>query len=146
MSEERDPRATANPTDSIAAFWSRCFDQSDHEARALLELMQTAGDPQQMQQRWLGALAQSVDSFMRSPAFLQAMQQNIKAMTDLKGLQGQVTKSAARQVGAATADDITGLFERASSVERAILHRLEQIDSRLDAIETMLRDAPGRHS
>jgi hypothetical protein len=47
---------------------------------------------------------------MRSPAFLEAMQQNLKTMTDLKGFQDQILKGAARHAGAPTTDDITGLF------------------------------------
>jgi len=146
MSENRDTKATADPASSLAAFWTQCFNQSDHQARALLEAMQAAGDPQQMQRRWLDALGQSLDSFMRSPAFLDAMKQNLKTMTDVKGLQDQLVQGAARQVGVPLADDITGLFERLNSVERAILQHLKKIDSRLEAVEAKLPDAPGRQS
>lgn len=100
--------------------------------------MRPLGDPQQIQRHWLDAVSQSLDGFMRTPAFLEAMQRNLKTVTDLKILQDQFTKDFARQVGIPTAADITGLFERLNSVEQEILARLRVLETRLKSIEAKL--------
>jgi hypothetical protein len=38
-------------------------------------------DARELRSRWLADLSQALDSYMRSPAFLELMQQNFKAMT-----------------------------------------------------------------
>ena len=145
MSSDGDAKAAVDLANALAVFWAQCFEQSERQTRALLQAMEVAGDPRQMQQRWLDAVAQNLESFMRTPAFLQLMKQNLKAITDLKGLQDQTVKGAARQLGMPLADDITGLFERVNSVEQAIITRLKAIDSRLKAVETKLGGAPDQH-
>jgi hypothetical protein len=141
MPAQPDPgsgKPAADPASQIAAFWAEWFAQSNEQARAILEALQGAGDPQAMQKRWLDAMAQCLDGFMRSPAFLEAMQRNLKMMTDLKGLQDQVIEDTARHTGAPLASDITGLFERLDSAERALQARLKAIEDRLTAIEAKL--------
>jgi predicted component of type VI protein secretion system len=145
MPSDGDTKTAADLSNALAIFWAQCFEQSERQTRALLQAMEVAGDPRQMQQRWLDAVAQNLESFMRTPAFLQLMKQNLKAITDLKGLQDQTVKGAARQLGMPLADDITGLFERVNSVEQAIITRLKAIDSRLKAVETKLGGAPDQH-
>ena len=134
-----DPAArAADPATAITQFWADWFAQSNDQARALLDAMRPLGDPQQLQRRWLDAVAQSLDGFMRTPAFLEAMQRNLKMMTDLKAMQDQFTQDLARQAGVPTAADITGLFERLNSVEQEILTRLRVIETRLKAVESKL--------
>jgi hypothetical protein len=125
----------ADPASVIASFWAQWLEQSTRGTQALLEVMQKAGDPQQIQRHWLDAVARSLDDFMRSPAFLEVLKNNLKAMTDLKGLQDQVIQDTARQLGMPLAADITGLFERLHSTEQKILGRLQAIEERLKAIE-----------
>jgi len=128
--------ASVNPAaDAVTAFWTQWMEQSSRGTQALLELLQEAGDPEQIQRRWLDAVAQSLDSFMRSPAFLETMKQHLKTMTELKGVQGHVNQGTARQPGMPLADDITGLFERLNSTERTILDRLQAIEDRFKDIE-----------
>jgi hypothetical protein len=122
----------------MATFWTTCLEQADAQSKAMLEYFQALGNPQQFQRQWLQMLSQSLDNFMRSPAFLEAMQRNFKAMTDLKALQDQMIEDAARQIGAPLASDIYGLFERLHSVEQTILSRLKAIEGRLAAIESRL--------
>jgi hypothetical protein len=142
------PDAAADPAAAVAAFWTQWLEQSSRGTQALLEMMQSAGDPQQVlgamqsavdpqkvQRHWLDAVARSIDDFMRSPAFLEIMKQNLKSVTDLKGLQNQVAQGTASQLGVAQASDITGLFERLQSTEQTILNRLRAIEDRLKAIE-----------
>ena len=145
MSGNNNVKPVAGPTDVLATFWAQCFELSDRQARTVWEVMQTACDPRQMQRRWLDAVAQSVESFMRTPAFLEAVKQNLKVMTDLKVFQDQLVKGTARQVGLPLADDISGLFERLNSIEREILTRLGAVDSRLKAVEATLGNAPAQH-
>lgn len=135
MPSDGDTKTAADLSNALAIFWAQCFEQSERQTRALLQAMEVAGDPRQLQQRWLDAVAQNLESFMRTPAFLQLMKQNLKAITDLKGLQDQAVKGTARQLGAPLADDITGLYERLHSTEQTILNRLRAIEDRLKAIE-----------
>jgi hypothetical protein len=129
----------------FAAFWSNYLEQADAQGKAMLEYFQAMGDPQQMQKRWLDTLSRTLDSYMRSPAFLEAMQRNLKAMTDLKALQDQMVQDAARHVGVPLASDIYGLFERLHSVEQTILAQLKAIEWRLKAIETRLEAGRDGH-
>jgi hypothetical protein len=138
MAGNHDTQAAADPATQVARFWSEWFAQSNDQAKAFLDTMTPLGDPDQMRRRWLEAVSQSLDNFMRTPAFLESMQRNLKAMTDLKVMQDQFTSEAARQAGLPTASDITGLFERLNSVEREVLGRLRVIETRLKSIESKL--------
>jgi hypothetical protein len=133
----------ADPSAAIVSFWSQWLEQSARGTQAMLETMQSAGDPQQMQRQWLDAVSRSLDDFMRTPVFLEAMKRNLKALTDMKGLQDQVLQGTARQFGLPLADDITGLFERLKSTEQTIIGRLKAIEDRLKAIESKLGPPPG---
>ena len=141
MSGNSDTNTNATTTDSanaLAELWAQLFERSDQQARAMLGMMQSVGDPADMQRRWLDAMAQSLDNFMRTPAFLEAMQRNMKAMTDLKVMQDKYVQGSARHLGMPLADDITGLFERLNSAEQSILNRLKSIESKLKALESKL--------
>jgi hypothetical protein len=126
----------ADPAAMMASFWTQWLEQSSRGTQALLEVMNTAGDPQQLQRRWLDAVSRSLDDFMRTPTFLELLNNNLKAITDLKGMQDQVVQDTARQFGLPLAADITGLFERLHSTEQTILDRLKAIEDRLKAIES----------
>ena len=126
----------ADPSTMVASFWAQWLEQSSRGTQALLEAMQTAGDPQQFQRRWLEAVSRSLDDFMRTPTFLELLKNNLKAVTDLKGMQDQVIQDTARHFGLPLAADITGLFERLHSTEQNIVTRLQAIEDRLKAIET----------
>jgi hypothetical protein len=133
-----NPRSNdfADPASMMASFWTQWLEQSSRGTQALLEVMQAAGDPQQIQRRWLDAVSASLETFMRTPAFLELLKTNLKAVTDLKGLQDSVVQDTARQIGIPTAADITGLFERLNSTEQTILSHLQKIEDRLKALET----------
>src|SRR5512135_994269 len=145
MSGNNNVKPVAGPIDVLATFWAQCFTLSDRQARTVWEVMQKACDPQQMQRRWLDAVAQSVESFLRTPAFLEAVKQNLKMMTDLKVFQDQLVKGAARQFNLPLTDDISGLFEQLNCIEREILTRLGAVDSRLKAVEATLGNATAQH-
>jgi len=125
-----------DPSTMMASFWTQWLEQSSRGTQALLEAMQTVGDPQQIQRRWLDAVSQSLDDFMRTPTFLELLGNNLKTITDLKGMQDEVIQDTARHFGLPLAADITGLFERLHSTEQNILKRLQAIEERLKGIET----------
>jgi predicted component of type VI protein secretion system len=124
---------------AIAAFWTQWLEQSARGTQALLEAMQTTTDPKAIQKLTLDTLSDTVESFMRTPAFMEIMKRNMKAMTDYKMMQDQVIRGTARQLGLPLGDDIFGLFERLHSTEQTILSRLEAIENRLSAIEAQVK-------
>ena len=105
------------------------------QTQAAMESLQSFADPQRFQQSWLDALSHSLDGFMRTPAFLEALKVNLKTMTDLKKMQDQVIEDTARHIGAPLATDIQGLFERLNTIEQSILTRLSAIEEKLEALE-----------
>jgi len=125
-----------DPSTMMASLWTQWLEQSSRGTQALLEAMQTVGDPQQIQRRWLDAVSQSLDDFMRTPTFLELLGNNLKTITDLKGMQDEVIQDTARHFGLPLAADITGLFERLHSTEQNILNRLQAIEEQLKGIET----------
>ena len=98
--------AVKNP---FVDMWAEYLQQTGAQSRAVLEGMAAMADPQKLQQRMLESLAESFDKFMRSPAFLEGMRQNLKMMTDMKKLQDQVVEDTARHLGLPLASDIHGL-------------------------------------
>jgi hypothetical protein len=131
--------STAQTNNPFIDLWAQFVQQSSAQSRAVIEGMQALADPQKLQQRFLEALADSLDKFMRSPVFLETMRQNLKVMTDLKKLQDQVIEDTARHVGLPLASDIHGLFERLNGVEQAVLGKLQAIETRLEALESKRR-------
>jgi hypothetical protein len=127
-----------DPAAALFSFWTQWLEQSARGTQAVLEVVQKAGDPQQVQRQWLDAVSRSLDDFLRSQAFLETMKRNLKAMTDLKSFQDQVVQGTAKQFGAPLAGDITGLFERLNSTEQTIVSRLRSIEDRLKAVEDKL--------
>ncbi len=101
-----------------------------------MESLESFADPQRFQQSWLDALSHSLDGFMRTPAFLEAMKVNFKTITDLKKMQNRVIEDTARYTGAPLATDIHGLFERLKVIEQSILARLSVIEEKLATLET----------
>jgi len=124
-----------DPASMMASFWAQWLEQSSRGTQALLEAMQIAGDPQNLQRRWLDAVSRSLEDFMRTPAFMELLKNNMKAVTDLKSLQDSIVQDTARQLGVPLTADITGLFERLHSTEQVIINQLQAIEERLKAIE-----------
>jgi hypothetical protein len=136
------PAVAADPASMFASFWAQWIEQSTRGTQALLEVIQGAGGPQQAkerQERWLATAAESFDSFFRTPPFMELMRQHLKAVTDLKTMQDQIVKGAARHFGMPLAEDVFGLFERLHRTEQTILDRLHAIEERLQVIEELCR-------
>jgi len=130
--------APVEPTVAMTNFWAQWMEQSARGTQALLEAMQEAGDPAAWQKRWLSAMEDSFEDFMRTPAYMEMMRRTLKTMTDMKVAQDQLVHGAARHLGMPLANDITGLFERLHGHEHTILAQLKRIEERLEAIEEAL--------
>jgi len=138
MGLERDGQAsssTVDPAREFHDFWRDYFEQTAIQTRILLESMQGGKSPEQLHSQWLASLSQSLDDFMRTPAFLEVFKQSIRRMIDLKLAQDQMTQSAVGGAGVHLAADVAGVYERVHSAERKVLTRLTAIEERLAAIE-----------
>lgn len=138
--EKANTNGAADPVNALAALWTQCFEQASGQAEAMLSAMRQAGNPEEMHRKWLEAVGQSLDGFMRTPAFLESMRQNLKLMTDLKTMQDQFIQDTGRALGVPLASDIGGLYERLHSHEHAVLSRLDAIEDRLANIEDALEN------
>lgn len=127
---------------SFFDFWAEWAKTSGESSIALFETMQSATDPKVFQQRWLEAAEKSLDSFMRTPAFLEALRNNLKMASDLKKAQDQVIEDTARQFGLPLGSDIYGLFSRLRGFEESILNRLDAIERKIDDLESNGRARP----
>ncbi|MFI5458664.1 MAG: hypothetical protein ACHRXM_24810 [Isosphaerales bacterium] len=123
------------PANPLMEMWSKYLEQSGLQTQAAMEGLQSFADPQRFQQSWLDALSHSLEGFMRTPAFLEALKVNLKTMTDMKKMQDQMIEDTARHIGAPLASDIHGLFERLNVIEQSILARLSAIEEKLEALE-----------
>jgi len=135
-----------DPASAMMSFWVKWMEEASHGSQSVLEAMRAAGDPKQLQERWAAAMSESAESFLRTPAFMEVMRQNLKAITDMKRMQDNIVKDAARQLGMPLAEDITGLFDRLNSTEQKILKRLDAIEERLQSIETNSNGSPKKRS
>jgi hypothetical protein len=140
--ETEGTTSTIDPARDFLEFWRNYFEQTAIQTRILLESMQGGKSLDQMHSQWLGSLSQSLDSFMRTPAFLEVLKQTLKRMIDLKVLQDQMAQTAAQQTGVPQAADVSGIRERVQSAEQTILSRLAGLDDRLKTIEERLSASP----
>ena len=119
----------------ITAFWSDYANQFNDSTREFLDGMDDHVNFKTMQRRWFDALSKSMDAYMRTPIFLQAMKHNSDAAVKLKRQSDDWANEVARNANIPTTGDISGLFERLHSVEETILSRLGSIEERLGTIE-----------
>lgn len=115
-------------------FWSDYIRQTNDVTRELLEGMNGNSDARSWQRRWFSVVSESMDAFLRSPAFLQAMKQNTDMVIKVKQQADDVAAEFARNANIPTANDISGLFERLHSVEEGVVVRLSRIEQRLDEL------------
>jgi hypothetical protein len=119
-------------------FWTDYAKQANDATRELLDGLDDSTDIKGWQRRWFDAVAKSMDAYMRSPAFLQAMKHNADTVIKVKRQADDLATEIARNANIPTAGDISGLFERLHSVEEVILGRLGCIEDRLQAIENQI--------
>jgi len=138
--------SAADPARDFLEFWRNYFEQTAIQTRILVEGMQGGKSLDQLHHQGLASLSQSLDSFMRTPVFLEALKQSLKRMIDLKLMQDQVAQTVSQQTGLPLTADITGLFERVHSAEQTILKQLAALDDRLQAIEKTLNSSAAEKS
>jgi len=127
-------------------FWANTVEQSKEQTAALLDAMKGVPDMETLRRRWLDSLSGHLDTFLRSPAFLEAMRRNFEAMTEMKSHGEQAAQEVARQTGVPRMPDVSGLFERLRLAQQVILDRLESIMRRLEAIETHVKRRPAKRN
>lgn len=130
-----------NGPDPLAPFtglWSGFFASLDAQNRQILEWLESTSDPVILQKRWLEATSRAMDTWMRSPAFAQAMGSSLRTLAECKTLQDRLTSDWARQLGLPIASDIHELADRLRSVEGTLRSRLRTIEDRLADIEKQL--------
>lgn len=125
----------------IMDFWSSYMKQADDATRHLLAGLDDGSAMKSWQRRWMEAVSKSMDAYMRTPAFLEAMKNNTNAVVKMKMQADDLAKEMARNINLPTTGDISGLFERLHSVEDVILRRLTRIDERLQVVEKQLSAA-----
>jgi hypothetical protein len=116
-------------------FWSEWIEQSQEQTKVLLDSMQGAGDLAGLRHLWLESVGKSLEVYMRTPAFLEAMRRHLDVMMHLQGTTEDAARDFARATGIPRIDDISGLFERLQSGQLAVLNRLTAIEHRLEALE-----------
>src|SRR5262245_32020250 len=114
-------------------FWRQCFEQGQEQSRAWLDGARAAFDPAALRRRWLQAVAETLDRYMRTPAFLEALRRNFEAVTQVKGTAEDWARDLSRAAGVPRIEDVSGLFERLQIGQEAILARLDDIEQRLAA-------------
>lgn len=138
---QQEPLAGANPDafmQPFVQFWTTAMEQANVNALKFYESFDPSTNLQDWRKRWFEATSESLDAYMRSPAFLEAMRHNLDATIKTKLQANDLSKEAARNAGVPTVSDISGLFERIHSVESTVLSKLGAIENRLQAIETKL--------
>jgi len=136
MSGETKANGAVNPVmQPYIDFWSDYVKQANESTREFLDGIDDQVNVKTFQRRWFDTVSKSVDAYLRSPSFLQAMKHNNDAAIKLKRQTDDVAGEIARNANIPTASDISGLFERLHSAEEVILSRLGRIEERLGGIE-----------
>jgi hypothetical protein len=120
-------------------FWKGYLDRLDEPTRKLLKTFTDTSDPSKFTAEMLEAASKSMEAYMRSPAFLQAMKQAIDKIIQTKRRMDALNPEIAAQLGLATAHEFHQLADRCKDVEQSIGSRLRNIEIRLAAIERKQR-------
>jgi hypothetical protein len=141
MSTKLETNESADPVLApFSDFWADYFKRTNETTRQFLDDVQENANAKSWQRRWYDAVSKSLDAYLRSPTFLQAMKHNTETAIKVKQQTDDVVSEFARNANLPMASDISGLFERLHSVEAAILDRLGHIEKRLEAIEEQVSD------
>ncbi len=74
-------KAMLTPLRTLGEQWLQGWQYASALNRGALEWMTLSCDPQQLWRRWLATTSQTVDRYMRSPAFLELMHYHLDALT-----------------------------------------------------------------
>lgn len=136
MPETNENRGSPDPvTQPLLSFWSSYIEQANASTQAMLESFTGGGDAKVWQRQWFDAVSKSLDAYLRSPAFLQAMKLNTDAMIRAKMQVNESSQEFARQANIPTASDVHELSEQLQRFENLLVSRIESIEQRLEEIE-----------
>lgn len=111
-------------------YWSRFARESTGTAwQAMptpMSLVNPASFFRDWERRWMDALSDSFDAYLRSPQFLEWMRHNSDLIVKSKQQSDNVAKEFARNAGIPTASDISGLYERLHSFEDNLIRRIDK--------------------
>lgn len=137
-----DATRSVDATDAVVQpwveYWMKLYEQNTQWTQALMAGVPPDVDPATVRKQWMGAMAKSIEAYMRTPAFLDCMRRNAEAMTATKTTSELVKREIARQSGIPHIEDISGLYDRLESAHEVLLKRLQSIEERLAAIENLL--------
>jgi hypothetical protein len=136
MAAEHAANGTIDPVvKPFVDFWSDYMKKANDATRDFVDDINGHLSAKSLQRTWFDTVSKSMDAYMRSPVFLQAMKHHADAITKVKQQSDDLVTEVARNANIPMASDISGLFERLHSVEEVILSRLGRIEERLQAIE-----------
>jgi hypothetical protein len=139
MPAERETNGAIDPVVMpFVDFWTDYVTKANDATREFIDGIDDGTNSKKLQRKWFDAVAKSMDAYMRSPVFLQAMKHNADTVVKVKRQVDDLTTEIARNANIPTAGDISGLFERLHSVEEVILGRLGRIEEKLQAIEKQI--------
>jgi hypothetical protein len=131
-------RKSPDPLDLFTELWSVMFTYVDAQNKLVLDFMTPTAEPQDLQKRWLEATSRAIDAYLRSPAFLRAMQTNMRTLTYYKAVQDQWISQWARTWGIPLRADIHELADRMRQLEDTLRSRLNAIEEgRTDSGKSM---------
>jgi hypothetical protein len=142
------PSGTTNGDDFLFKpmmnLWFEGVRQAANQTQAVLDGANESLDLKALRQRWLEALTEGLDTFMRSPVFLEGMKRHFEMMSQLKSTQEHVAGDVSRSTGIPRISDISGLFERLQIAQETVLDRLQAIEYRLQRLENKGGGEPGQ--
>jgi hypothetical protein len=121
-------------------FWKDYTKRADDMTRELFSGFDDGSEIKSWQRKWMDSVSRSMDAYMRTPAFLEAIKQHTEAVVTAKQRSDDLCAEFARNANIPTTNDISGLFERLKSFEGTIVSQLTRVEKRLDAIETRMNE------
>jgi hypothetical protein len=95
-------------------------------------------DPASARKEWLATLTQSMDAYLRTPAFLEGVRKNSETLSAAKVSADLAQREWAREAGIPHIEDISGLYDRLETAHEVVLEKLSAIEKRLGAMEKKL--------
>lgn len=123
-------------------YWMKMFEQNKEWTQTLMAGAPSDIDPLTLRKEWLGAMTKSIDAYMRTQTFLEAMRRNSDAMAASKVTTELAKREMARQAGMPHTEDISGLYDRLQTANEVVLQKLSAIEQRLDVIEKKIEAKP----
>ena len=131
------PDPVARP---LLEFWSSYIEQANAATKVLIESFGRQEEPEAWQRKWFDAVSKSLDAYLRSPTFLEAMKRNTDAMIMAKKQIDELSKEFAGRATSPTAEHPSDLSQQLRSVETTILARLGRLEERIGRVEAELTD------